>query len=447
MPPQSIYSKIELMRSVAQTILWCVLLCACISIHSKDALLAFAQQKDPEVLKSQIDDTSTKITQLRDEIARLQSQLTTTSSQKQTLQNAVSAINLNIKKLEKSITLTKTQIGQTDSEIYSISKSIATTSTSINYSTEAMGESLRQINAYDAMPLGVLLLSSPKISSFFAQAREIEALQIGLKKQIHELSTLKINLEGAKQVTEHKRSELAGLQDNLNVQQHGLSVNKDTQTKLLVETKSKETTYQAQIAQKKRQEKQFESDLAAFETQLKLVVNLANLPTSGTGALMWPVDNVRVTQYFGNTPFATANPQVYGGGGHNAIDLAAPPGTPIKSARKGVILGTGNTDSACPGASYGKWIFIKHDNGLSTIYAHLSAINVSKGSAVETNETIGLSGTTGYATGPHLHFGVYASDGAEIASFPSKSCAGKIYTMPVADVKAYLNPLTYLPKQ
>jgi murein DD-endopeptidase MepM/ murein hydrolase activator NlpD len=154
---------------------------------------------------------------------------------------------------------------------------------------------------------------------------------------------------------------------------------------------------------------------------------------------------VRITQYFGNTPFSTANPQIYNGHGHSGVDLAASPGTPIKAARGGTILGTGNTDVTCPGASYGKWVFIKHDDGLSTLYAHLSTFAVSKGQTVTRGQVIGYSGTTGYATGPHLHFAVFASSGSEIASFASKSCAGKTYTMPVGDLSAYLNPLSYLP--
>jgi murein DD-endopeptidase MepM/ murein hydrolase activator NlpD len=161
--------------------------------------------------------------------------------------------------------------------------------------------------------------------------------------------------------------------------------------------------------------------------------------------LQWPLDSVRITQYFGNTPFATANPQIYSGHGHSGVDLAASPGTPVKAARSGVVLGTGNTDLTCPGASFGKWVFIKHDNGLSTLYAHLATILVSQGDMVQTGQLVGYSDTTGYATGPHLHFGVYASGGSEIASFPSSSCKGKTYTMPVGDLSAYLNPLSYLP--
>src|SRR5205814_429469 len=104
------------------------------------------------------------------------------------------------------------------------------------------------------------------------------------------------------------------------------------------------------------------------------------------------VDSVRITQNFGNTSFATQNPQIYNGHGHNGIDLAASPGTKLKSAATGVVLGTGNTDLTCSGASYGKWVLIKHTNGLATLYAHLSVISVSTGDSVARGQAIGYSG-------------------------------------------------------
>jgi murein DD-endopeptidase MepM/ murein hydrolase activator NlpD len=90
---------------------------------------------------------------------------------------------------------------------------------------------------------------------------------------------------------------------------------------------------------------------------------------------------------------------------------------------------------------------IKHANGLDTMYAHLSEIDVSKGDTLNTGDVLGYSGMTGYATGPHLHFGVYASAGVQILTLNQfrgavTPCANA--TMPVAPNNAYLNPMSYL---
>ena len=170
---------------------------------------------------------------------------------------------------------------------------------------------------------------------------------------------------------------------------------------------------------------------------------MSKLPKYGSGVLKYPLTNPIITQYFGNTPFASQNPQVYNGSGHNGIDFGTRVGTPILSALEGTVLGTGNTDASCSGVSYGKWVLIKHPNGLTSLYAHLSSILVKEGDRLATSQKIGLSGNTGYSTGPHLHFTVYASDVVQITSYRSKVC-GTNMTMPVAPRAGYLNPLTYL---
>jgi murein DD-endopeptidase MepM/ murein hydrolase activator NlpD len=396
-------------------------------------------------LQSQIDQTNAQIQQLQDEIAKLQSQLTTTTQQKQTLQTAVTALNLNIQKLQKSITLTQTQINQKDSQISTINTTISTTTSEIGQVEGDVADSLRQLAVLDNESLLAVLLSGSTLSSFFDQSASLAALRSGLENKIESLNSLKTTLGATKSAAEQKREELASLQSNLSNQKTGLAISRDSQNQLLTQTKNQESLYQQQIAQKQAQEAQFESDLQDFEAKLNLGFSASTLPATGSGALQWPLASIRITQYFGNTDFATKNPQIYSGHGHSGLDLAASPGTPVMAARDGVVLGTGNTDLTCPGASFGKWIFIKHNNGLSTLYAHLASFAVSQGQTVATGQVIGFSDTTGYATGPHLHFGVYASAGSEIASFPSSSCKGKTYTMPVGDLSAYLNPLSYLP--
>ncbi|GHU16948.1 hypothetical protein FACS1894163_07250 [Spirochaetia bacterium] len=86
---------------------------------------------------------------------------------------------------------------------------------------------------------------------------------------------------------------------------------------------------------------------------------------------------------------------------HAALDLAAPMGTPIKAAMDGTIAVVGFD------ATYGNYIIISHGNSFQTMYAHLSLVSVKKGASVLQGSRIGEVGSTGYSTGPHLHFAVY----------------------------------------
>ena len=83
---------------------------------------------------------------------------------------------------------------------------------------------------------------------------------------------------------------------------------------------------------------------------------------------------------------------------HKGIDYAAPTGTPIRTVGDGVVEFAGNQ------RGYGNVIEIKHRDGKSTLFAHLSRIGVQKGQKVEQGDIIGAVGSTGFSTGPHLHF-------------------------------------------
>lgn len=114
--------------------------------------------------------------------------------------------------------------------------------------------------------------------------------------------------------------------------------------------------------------------------------NVANRPQSRAG-FIWPVVN-NVTSYYG-----PSHPL--------GIDIEAPY-VPVAAARAGQVVFAGG-DPCC---SYGLNIVIRHDQGFETRYAHLSRIAVTLGQFVEVGQNIGVSGTTGRVTGPHLHFEV-----------------------------------------
>jgi len=83
---------------------------------------------------------------------------------------------------------------------------------------------------------------------------------------------------------------------------------------------------------------------------------------------------------------------------HPALDIAAPIGTEIKPIKNGII-----EDISKSRVGYGNAVIVDHGNGIVSLYAHLSKINVSKGDKVTVFDTIGNVGTTGHSTGPHVH--------------------------------------------
>ena len=83
---------------------------------------------------------------------------------------------------------------------------------------------------------------------------------------------------------------------------------------------------------------------------------------------------------------------------HTGIDIAAPYGKPISCADSGEVIYSGWWDG------YGKAVVIDHGRGYTTVYGHMSRIYAQVGQTVTKGETIGLVGSTGFSTGPHLHF-------------------------------------------
>ena len=90
---------------------------------------------------------------------------------------------------------------------------------------------------------------------------------------------------------------------------------------------------------------------------------------------------------------------------HEGVDIAAPRGTSVFAAAEGSVLRTG-----FDAEGYGRVVEIRHPNGMSTLYGHLSRLDVASGDRLQAGQRIGLVGSTGRSTGPHLHFEVRRGD-------------------------------------
>ncbi|MDO5434123.1 phage tail tape measure protein [Eubacterium sp.] len=124
-----------------------------------------------------------------------------------------------------------------------------------------------------------------------------------------------------------------------------------------------------------------------------------NSAVAMTGGLLWPSDYSEITSWFGARPASDTNG--IGSTNHGGLDIGAPYGAPIYSA------GAGTVTLADWYGGYGNAVMIALDNGFTTLFGHMSSIGVSAGDRVAPGQMVGLVGSTGNSTGPHLHYSIF----------------------------------------
>jgi len=122
--------------------------------------------------------------------------------------------------------------------------------------------------------------------------------------------------------------------------------------------------------------------------------------------LSWPMAGAHVTQLFGPSDLLLEPPLGPYPHFHTGVDIAAPFGTTVMAAADGVVVAVGHSR-----VGYGNYVIVAHGGGIMTLYAHLLETNVEIGNKVVRGQRVGLEGSTGWSTGPHVHFELRVNDG------------------------------------
>lgn len=232
------------------------------------------------------------------------------------------------------------------------------------------------------------LLESNSISDFLDKLELISTISKSDKELVQQLNAAKQELNNKRQL----QAELQdAIQDKADQKQQKLSDLEKTQDNLEDKiSKSKEIIkkLQAQEDEMLRQSKSLESQIRSLQKK--------GTKYSG-GTMLWPsASSTTITSSFGNRLHPTL--KVYKL--HTGIDIGASYGTSILAANKGTVIVAGWNDA------YGNYIIIDHGGGITTLYGHSSKLLVSAGQTVNKGDVIAKVGSTGYSTGPHLHFEV-----------------------------------------
>ncbi len=393
-------------------------------------------------LQAQITSKTAEIAALEKEIAQYQGELDKVGKDKKSLNTAIATLDLQKKKLLTDIKVTETKISSANASIGELSDTILSKSELIEQQRDALIKGIQKLHSMDNKTFLEIFLSQDKVSESWREIGNLILFQKEVDDHIQTLQGVKKELITNKEKIETTKAELISLQNDRSDQKKIVDQTAAEKADLLQETKAKESNYAKLLADKVARKAQFEQDVRSFESQLKFILEPGSLPLAGSAPLIWPTDTVKITQLFGKT---VAAQRLYVSGSHNGVDFGAAVGTGAKAMASGTVIGAGNTDLACPGASYGNWILIDYDNGLTSVYAHLSLVKAKAGDRVSGGQVVAYTGSTGYSTGPHLHVSLFPHNAVQVSQVPSKACSGKIYTQPVAAINAYLDPMQYWP--
>ncbi|MFO7941301.1 MAG: peptidoglycan DD-metalloendopeptidase family protein [Bacillota bacterium] len=258
------------------------------------------------------------------------------------------------------------------------------------YRTNLLNGRVRAMYELGTVSYFEVLFSSSSFSDF---VRRFQTLQRIVNQDVSVLESVreqKEEVEYRREVWLSQKEDAATWKQRVAEKREELAVEVASYENRLDNLSSREQEYLDALNEMERRSEQIARDITEKQEELALA--------EGTPYLVWPLNQ---GTFWVSSPFGQRYHPILGQWRmHSGIDLAASTGTPIKSAASGVVLDAGWM------GGYGLSVIVAHTSSVSTLYAHASTLRVESGQRVKEGDTVGLVGSTGMSTGPHLHFEV-----------------------------------------
>lgn len=330
------------------------------------------------------------LNEVNKQIKGIQTQIKDKKSDISNINSVILSLDKDIGYRESLIVNVNNQIKKADDDILSLEKEQEINRKNISTLQTNISGRIKAMSKINEMTVVKAFITSNDIRDFLSTVNIMKKIVKQDNQNIADLKKYKLALEENSKKLNEQKQKLSSLKNQYNNEYQKLQEKKDIQNKNI---------------------KLLESDLKKLEEMENLKIAESNALTSqikqmsksngykGTykGIMKWPLPSGgEITSPYGNRMHPILKKQIF----HSGLDIAAPLGSNITAASKGRVIFSGDK------GTYGRAVIIDHGSGIVTLYAHCSAIYVNEGQDIAEGQRIAAVGSTGRATGPHLHFEV-----------------------------------------
>jgi murein DD-endopeptidase MepM/ murein hydrolase activator NlpD len=324
-----------------------------------------------------------KLLKIQSELAEQKQKLRLTRAEEQRALSSLYVIKKNLLRAKKSLSEAKGRVNYNQKKMAELKKELAAAENSIRGESKNLRQRIREVYKSGSGGFLDILFASRSMSDFINRTYYFGRI---INKDVELISTIRQQVEQIKSARIQLESSNREIKDSLKVI--------ETQKREISRADAQgQRTYKFLHSRRQEYERRVR-ELEASSLEFERFINARGRSTAvSSGKFSWPITG-RIVSRFGYRRHPIWGRLSL----HTGIDIAAPYGKPIMCADSGEVIYSGWWDG------YGKAVVIDHGRGYTTVYGHMSRIYIQAGQKAEKSQVIGLVGSTGFSTGPHLHF-------------------------------------------
>lgn len=330
-----------------------------------------------------------KLNKARQEQQKLNQRLNENKEQKKAEEQKKDVIDEQISAVQAEINALDAQIDEINDRIEQKDAELAEAHQKSSDQFESYKDRVKVIVEKGPITYVEVLANANSLEDFFVRMDVVEQIAAYDNQLLIELKENEERIELLKQEIEQERANVTAVMETSLAKKRDLAAKQQASQQILNELAAGEREITEELKQARKAEQEAASEIARL-------VSKDNTRYVG-GKFMWPSRS----SYTITSPFSMRVHPIQGVyKQHAGIDIGAPHGTDVLAGGSGTVIVAGWNNG------YGNYVVINHGGGITTLYAHNSQLLVSKGQSVTQGQTIAKVGSTGYSTGPHIHFEV-----------------------------------------